>query len=93
MSIDLAGSVHGAAVDTFFVFGETLDLSCRRGCLYIWHRMWLFSKNGIGPFSMASKKAQQGVLSDFSFQHKPILIGGKAMEAYGLRKAGDDIGN
>lgn len=25
------------------------------------------------------------------FQHKPLLIGGKAMEYYGLRKAGDDI--
>ena len=27
----------------------------------------------------------------YSFQHKPLLIGGKAMEYYGLRKAGDDI--
>ena len=28
---------------------------------------------------------------NFSFQHKPLLIGGKAMEYYGMRKAGNDI--
>ena len=28
---------------------------------------------------------------DYHFQHKPLLIGGKAMEYYGLRKAGQDI--
>ncbi len=28
---------------------------------------------------------------DFIFSSKPLLIGGKAMEYYGLRKAGDDI--
>mgnify|MGYP000851681974 FL=1 len=28
---------------------------------------------------------------DFSFTSKPLLIGGKAMEYYGLRKAGADI--
>jgi len=28
---------------------------------------------------------------DFNFSHKPLLIGGKAMEYYGLRKAGLDI--
>jgi hypothetical protein len=27
----------------------------------------------------------------FIFQDKPLLIGGKAMEYYGIRKAGDDI--
>lgn len=27
---------------------------------------------------------------NFVFQHKPLLIGGKAMEYYGLRKAGAD---
>lgn len=27
----------------------------------------------------------------FAFQHKPLLIGGKAMEYYGIRKAGADI--
>ena len=27
----------------------------------------------------------------FTFNHKPLLIGGKAMEYYGLRKAGADI--
>lgn len=33
------------------------------------------------------------VLSEvnYTFHHKPLLIGGKAMEYYGLRKAGDDI--
>jgi hypothetical protein len=28
---------------------------------------------------------------DYRFQDKPLLIGGKAMEYYGLRKAGADI--
>ena len=28
---------------------------------------------------------------DYHFQDKPLLIGGKAMEYYGLRKSGDDI--
>ena len=28
---------------------------------------------------------------DFEFASKPLLIGGKAMEHYGLRKAGADI--
>lgn len=28
---------------------------------------------------------------DHRFERKPLLIGGKAMEYYGLRKAGDDI--
>lgn len=28
---------------------------------------------------------------DFSFQARPLLIGGKAMEYYGLRQAGSDI--
>lgn len=28
---------------------------------------------------------------DFTFSKKPLLIGGKAMEYYGLRKAGSDI--
>lgn len=28
---------------------------------------------------------------NFSFRHKPLLIGGKAMEYYGIRKAGKDI--
>jgi len=28
---------------------------------------------------------------NFDFQDKPLLIGGKAMEYYGIRKAGDDI--
>ena len=28
---------------------------------------------------------------NYKFRHKPLLIGGKAMEYYGLRKAGDDI--
>lgn len=28
---------------------------------------------------------------DYNFIHKPLLIGGKAMEYYGLRKAGKDI--
>ena len=28
---------------------------------------------------------------NFTFQHKPLLIGGKAMEYYGIRKAGADI--
>lgn len=28
---------------------------------------------------------------EFSFTDKPLLIGGKAMEYYGIRKAGDDI--
>lgn len=27
----------------------------------------------------------------FDFEHKPLLIGGKAMEYYGIRKAGKDI--
>ena len=27
----------------------------------------------------------------YPFREKPLLIGGKAMEYYGLRKAGDDI--
>jgi hypothetical protein len=27
----------------------------------------------------------------FTFRHKPLLIGGKAMEYYGIRKAGADI--
>lgn len=27
----------------------------------------------------------------FDFEHKPLLVGGKAMEYYGLRKAGRDI--
>ncbi|HTE58159.1 MAG TPA: hypothetical protein VK694_05435 [Verrucomicrobiae bacterium] len=27
----------------------------------------------------------------FDFHHKPLLIGGKAMEYYGIRKAGKDI--
>lgn len=27
----------------------------------------------------------------YSFQNKPVLVGGKAMEYYGLRKSGDDI--
>ena len=31
-----------------------------------------------------------GVLS-YSFIHKPLLVGGKSMEYYGLRKAGSDI--
>jgi len=30
-------------------------------------------------------------LLDFNFLHKPLVIGGKAMEYYGLRKAGLDI--
>ena len=28
---------------------------------------------------------------NYQFQYKPLLIGGKAMEYYGLRKAGADI--
>ena len=28
---------------------------------------------------------------NYQFIHKPLVIGGKAMEYYGLRKAGDDI--
>ena len=28
---------------------------------------------------------------NFNFRHKPLLIGGKAMEYYGIRKAGKDI--
>ena len=28
---------------------------------------------------------------DYQFQNKPLLIGGKAMEYYGLRRAGADI--
>ena len=28
---------------------------------------------------------------DYKFKYKPLLIGGKAMEYYGLRKAGVDI--
>ena len=28
---------------------------------------------------------------DFTFQTSPLLIGGKAMEYYGLRQAGNDI--
>ncbi len=28
---------------------------------------------------------------DYEFKYKPLLIGGKAMEYYGLRKAGADI--
>ena len=28
---------------------------------------------------------------DYCFIHKPLLVGGKAMEYYGLRKAGRDI--
>ena len=28
---------------------------------------------------------------DYKFKHKPLLIGGKAMEYYGLRPAGADI--
>lgn len=28
---------------------------------------------------------------DYNFKYKPLLIGGKAMEYYGLRKAGVDI--
>jgi hypothetical protein len=28
---------------------------------------------------------------NFDFQNKPLLIGGKAMEYYGIRKAGKDI--
>lgn len=28
---------------------------------------------------------------NYAFIHKPLLIGGKAMEYYGLRKSGDDI--
>ena len=28
---------------------------------------------------------------DYKFTKKPLLVGGKAMEYYGLRKAGDDI--
>ena len=28
---------------------------------------------------------------DYQFLHKPLLVGGKAMEYYGLRKAGLDI--
>lgn len=28
---------------------------------------------------------------NFTFQHKPLLIGGKAMEYYDIRKAGADI--
>ena len=28
---------------------------------------------------------------DYKFLHKPLLIGGKAMEYYGLRKSGQDI--
>jgi hypothetical protein len=28
---------------------------------------------------------------DFTFAHKPLLVGGKAMEYYGLRKSGQDI--
>ena len=31
-----------------------------------------------------------GILN-YSFVNKPLLIGGKAMEYYGLRKAGSDI--
>lgn len=27
----------------------------------------------------------------YTFQHKPLLVGGMAMEYYGLRKAGDDV--
>ena len=30
-------------------------------------------------------------LLDFNFLYKPLVIGGKAMEYYGLRKAGLDI--
>ena len=28
---------------------------------------------------------------NFAFRTRPLLIGGKAMEYYGLRKAGEDI--
>ena len=28
---------------------------------------------------------------NFRFKKKPLLVGGKAMEYYGLRKAGEDI--
>lgn len=28
---------------------------------------------------------------DFTFKSRPIVVGGKAMEYYGLRKAGDDV--
>lgn len=28
---------------------------------------------------------------DYIFQHKPLLVGGMAMEYYGLRKAGADV--
>ena len=28
---------------------------------------------------------------NYTFLHKPLLIGGNAMEYYGLRKAGDDV--
>ena len=28
---------------------------------------------------------------DYKFKYKPLIIGGKAMEYYGLRKAGVDI--
>ena len=28
---------------------------------------------------------------NFNFRHKPLLIGGKAMEYYGIRQAGKDI--
>ena len=28
---------------------------------------------------------------NYKFRYKPLLIGGKAMEYYGLRKAGDDV--
>ena len=28
---------------------------------------------------------------NYTFNHKPLLIGGNAMEHYGLRKAGDDV--
>lgn len=34
---------------------------------------------------------QQIKISDLSFSKKPILIGGMAMEYYGMRKAGADI--
>ena len=30
-------------------------------------------------------------MENFKFKNPPILVGGKAMEFYGLRKAGDDI--
>jgi len=28
---------------------------------------------------------------NYKFKKKPLLVGGKAMEYYGLRKAGEDI--